>query len=183
LADTHDHAPRRPTRRQLLSLAAAGSTAAAITAVTDSGAGTASAQAIEPIVGSWLSVYHRSSGEVITGLLTLHGDGTFVSTASDHLSRSPAHGHWMRLGDHQYAYSVSSLSFDSTGDYTGITALDGEITVDPSGKTWTSISRVNYYDASGNLFRTTSSEATAVRLPLLRRTDPAPPTIDLPSSQ
>jgi hypothetical protein len=174
---THDSAPRRPTRRQLLSLATAGSTAAAIAAVASSAPDSAAAEANEPIVGSWLSVYHRSSGEVLTGLLTLHADGTFVSTASDHLTRGPAHGHWMSVGNNQYAYSVLSINMDSAGDYSGMTALDGDITVDPSGQSWTSISRVNYYDASGTLFRTTSSLATASRVPLLRRTDPTPSSI------
>ena len=171
------------TRRRMLALAATGGAATAIAAAAGSAPEKASAQASEPVVGSWLSVYHRSSGETITGLLTLHADGTFVSTGSDHLTRGPAHGHWSSLGNNVYAYSVLSMAFDTSGTYAGITALDGEITVDPGETTWASSSRVNYYDASGNLYRTTSSLASAQRIPLLRLSDPAPQMLFLPNGQ
>jgi hypothetical protein len=163
----------------MLSMAATSGAAAAIVVMTGSEPDQAAAQSSEPITGSWLSVYHRSSGETITGLLTLHADGTFVSTGSDHLSRGPAHGHWSSLGNNVYAYSVLSMAFDTSGNYAGITALDGEITVDPGGTTWASTSRVNYYDASGNLYRTTSSLASAQRIPLLRLSEPAPQNLFL----
>jgi hypothetical protein len=173
-------APKRPTRRQLLSLAATGGAAAAIGAVAGSEPPPVSAQSTEPIVGSWLSVYHRSSGETITGLLTLHGDGTFVSSASDHATRGPAHGHWTSLGNNVYGYSVLSINVDGNS-FVGITALDGEITVDSTGTTWTSTSRVNYYDANGRLYRQTMSQASAQRIPLLRLNQPAPQMLFSPS--
>jgi hypothetical protein len=169
------------TRRRVLSLAATSGAAAAIAAVAGSAPSPAAAQSNEPIVGSWVSTYHRSSGETIVGLLTLHADGTFVSTGSDHLTRGPAHGHWSSLGNNVYAYSVFSMAFDTTGAYSGITALDGEITVDDTGKTWMSNSRVNYYDADGNLYRQTTSLATAQRIPLLLLTDPPPQVLFTPS--
>jgi hypothetical protein len=180
LDDVVTGARRRATRRRLLSLAAGGGAAAAIAVAAGSTPPDVSAQATEPIVGSWLSVYHRSSGETITGLLTLHADGTFVSSASDHATRGPAHGLWTSLGNNVYGYSVLSINVDG-GNFVGITALDGEITVDSTGTTWTSTSRVNYYDANGSLYRQTTSLASAQRIPLLRLDQPAPQMLFSPS--
>ena len=179
MAGNHQRMPRRPTRRQLLSLARVSGTIAAV-AATGLNAESVLAQANDPLVGSWMSIFHRSTGEVLSGLLTFHADGTVINATSDQLTGSPSHGHWRSLGSGQYSYSVMRLNVDADGNFAGFRAIDADVTLDPTGASWTSVSRTNYYDPTGTFVRTLTSTVAASRIPLLLRTDPIAPTV-LPS--
>jgi hypothetical protein len=170
MAGRTDGTSSRRTRRRLLALAVAGGAAAAIAA--GSQPGPAMAQASEPLIGSWMSVFTLSTGEILSGLLTFHSDGTIVNATSDHSTGTTSHGHWQRVGDGQYAYSVMRIDVDPSGNFDGFRAIDADVTLDPTGKSWTSVSRTNFYDSSGNFVRTLTSTVTAHRIPLLRQTDP-----------
>jgi hypothetical protein len=151
-------------------MAAAGGAAAAVAGVA--GAGTASAGAPQTLVGTWYAVYKRTPGDQLAGMWTFHADGTLVTTGSDHLTRTPSHGYWISLGNNQFASSVVGINIDSAGNFAGTTAVDTDVTLDPTGTIQNNISRVSFYDASGNLTGTTTSVATARRLSLVRRSDP-----------
>jgi hypothetical protein len=174
-----DSMPQRSTRRRLLALAAAGGTAAAI--VTASRSGPVLAQSNEPLVGTWISVLTRTTGDVFSALLTFHADGTVVNATSDHAAGTPSHGHWQSLGNGQYAYSVMRINLDANGKFAGFRAIDADITMGPTDKTWTSTSRTNFYDTLGNFLNSLTSTAMANRVPLLRMTDPIPQSV-MPAS-
>jgi hypothetical protein len=176
LADVRNRSPKHPSRRRFLSLAVAGGTALAA-AAGGAPVEPAAAQAADPLVGSWMSVYHRSTGELLSGLLTFHADGTVINATSDQLSGSTSHGHWRSLGRGEYAYSVMRIEIDPEGNFAGFRAIDADVTLDPSGSNWTSMSRTSYYDVSGALLRTLTSTATANRIPFQRRTDPIPQNV------
>jgi hypothetical protein len=173
-----DHqGPRRITRRGVLLTAAAGAGSAVVATAAARG-DAASAQSNNPLVGSWLCTYNRSTGEVLTGLLTFHENGTVVNSTSDHLAGGTSHGTWIDLGNGLYAYSVIRLSVDAAGNYAGTRAVDSDLTVDPSGNSWTSVSRTIFYDTSGTLVRMLTSTGTASRVAVVRRTEPRPQSID-----
>jgi hypothetical protein len=136
------------------------------------------AQSNDPIVGSWLCTYNRSNGEVLTGLLTFHENGTVVNSTSDHLTGGTSHGTWTNLGNGLYAYSVIRLSVDAAGNFSGTRAVDADLTVDPAGNGWTSASRTIFYDTSGTLVRMLTSTGTASRIAVVRRTEARPQNID-----
>jgi hypothetical protein len=174
---------KRPTRRQLLSIAAAGAVAAAGANASVAHAGASSGVSpseYDPLVGTWLAVYQRSPGSRLWGIWTYHGDGTLVTTGSDHPTRTPSHGGWRNLGNNQYQSSVIGVNVDSSGNTTGFTTVDTDFTLDSSGDLQNNISRVAFYDANGILTQEVVSKATAVRYPFGRRSDPTPQTLGTP---
>jgi hypothetical protein len=177
LAGILESVVRRATRRHFLSTAIAGGAAVTLAGLAGSRAGGVSAQANDPLVGSWMTNYNRSTGEQLTGLLTFHENGTVVNSLSDHLTGTTSHGTWTSLGNNQYAYSVLRLDIDSTGNYAGIRAVDADVTVDPTGNSWTSASRTTFYDTSGNFMRMLTSTGMAKRIPVVRKNDPAPQSL------
>jgi hypothetical protein len=162
-----DHLGGRPTRRAALAAIAAGGVAIAAGSVTNSTP--VSAQANEPLVGSWMSIYHRSTGEVLTGLVTFHDNGTVINSTSDHLTGGTSHGSWTSLGSGQYAYSVLRLDVDTEGNYSGIRTVDSDVSFDPTSDSWSSVSQTNFYDIDGNLIRTLTTMGAASRIPVVRR--------------
>jgi hypothetical protein len=127
---------KRPTRRQLLSIAAAGAVVAAGADASVAHAGASSGVSpseYDPLVGTWLAVYQHSPGSRLWGIWTYHGDGTLVTTGSDHPTRTPSHGGWRNLGNNQYQSSVIGVNVDSTGNTTGFTTVDTDFTLDSSG--------------------------------------------------
>jgi hypothetical protein len=173
---------KRPTRRQLLSMATAGAAAAAAVSLAGADAATVSAGSGPTLVGSWFAVYKRTPGDQLMGIWTYHADGTLVTTGSDHLTRTPSHGHWVSLGNNQFASTVVGINVDAAGNFAGTTEVDTDITLDATGNVQNNISRVSFYDASGDLTGSVSSAATARRMPLVRRTDPVPQAMNVQTS-
>jgi hypothetical protein len=167
MSELRNNAPGKSSRRKVLGMIAAGGIAAAAGSTTNPVE--VSAQSLDPLVGAWMSTYHRSTGEILTGLVTFHDNGTVINSTSDHLSGGTSHGSWSSLGNGQYAYSVLRLDVDLEGNYSGIRAVDSDVTIDPSGNGWTSVSQTNFYDIDGNLIRALTTMGAASRIPVVRR--------------
>jgi hypothetical protein len=171
------------TRRRLLSMAAAGALAAAAADAPVARAGSpggVSPSEYDPLVGTWLAVYQRTPGSKLWGIWTYHGDGTLVTTGSDHPTRTPSHGMWRNLGNNKYQSSVIGVNVDSSGNTTGFTTVDTDFVLDSSGDLQNNISRVTFYDANGNLTQEVVSKATAMRYAFGHRSDPTPQVLSTP---
>jgi hypothetical protein len=129
-----------------------------------------------------LGNFSRSDGQMIIILLTVHENGSLVTSSSDHLAGSTSHGTWMALGNNQYAYSQVRMNIDPAGNYVGVRTIDADVMVDPSGNTWTSTTRISFYDTGGNFVQTITSSGTGSRVPLTRTSDTRPGTFTLPPS-
>jgi hypothetical protein len=178
MASRRDPSSRRPTRRQLLSMAAAGGAAVAAGLT---GTRNASADLNDSIVGTWFATYERPAGTRHLGMWTYHADGTVVGTSDSHLSQTPGHGAWMSLGNNQFAQSSIEILVDAAGNFAGTRQSSTDITFDPAQDLLHNMSRVNSYDASGNLVESVSTNASAKRLPFIRLSDPVPPAINATS--
>jgi hypothetical protein len=130
------------------------------------------------LVGTWYATYKRTPGDQLAGMWTFHADGTAVTTGSDHATRTPSHGYWESLGGDKYATMVMGINIDSNGKFTGTTRVDTDVTLDPTGNVQNNISRVSFYDASGNLTGEVTSVATATKVPFIHRSDPNPQTMN-----
>jgi hypothetical protein len=173
-----DLAGKLPTRRQLLAIAAAGGAAAAA-GVT--GTRKASAVLNDSIVGTWFATYEHPASTRHLGMWTYHADGTVVGTSDSHLSQTPGHGAWMSLGNNQFAQSSIEILVDAAGNLAGTRQSSTDITFDPAQDLLHNMSRVNSYDASGNLVESVNTSASAKRLPFMRLSDPIPPAINATS--
>jgi hypothetical protein len=168
----------RSTRKQLLSIAAASAVAAATDATIARAGSTndVSSSEYDPIVGSWLVAFNRPvAGYRGWGIWTFHGDGTVVSKGSEFPTNTTLHGHWRNLGGGQYAHSVVAVNVDASGNATGFTTVDTDITGQPQN-----ISRIAVYDTNGYLTQQEEAQSTATKLPIVRRTDPTRQTLNLP---
>lgn len=177
MTEKREQHPGHQTRRRLLSIAAAVGVAAAAGLAGKSG-DQASAGYGMGLVGTWYATYKRTPGDQLAGMWTFHADGTAVTTGSDHATRTPSHGYWESLGGDKYATMVMGINIDSNGKFTGTTRVDTDVTLDPTGNVQNNISRVSFYDASGNLTGEVTSVATATKVPFIHRSDPNPQTMN-----
>jgi hypothetical protein len=69
--------------------------------------------------GSWILDILVAAGQRRTTLLTFTPEGGVVTTGSDHPTRSPGFGAWMRTGDRQFVATWRQLLFDANGAYVG----------------------------------------------------------------
>ena len=169
----------RSTRRRILSLGLAGGATMVGAGLEAARAGGTSAQPNDPFVGAWLGNFSRSDGQMIAILLTVDDNGTLVTSSSDHLAGSSSHGKWTSLGNNQYAYSQVRMNTDPAGNYAGIRAIDADVSIDSSGNAWTSTTKINFYDTSGNFLQSVTSSGTGTRIPLYRMTDSRPQTFSI----
>jgi hypothetical protein len=66
------------------------------------------------LVGTWIQEVILPDRRIVN-YTTFFSDGTLVGTNSDHLTRSPFHGVWVRTGDRQFAVTQFRLVFDTLG--------------------------------------------------------------------
>jgi hypothetical protein len=168
------------TRRRLLTLALAGGAAAAGAGLQSSRPSKISAQGYDPFVGAWHGNFSRSDGQMIAILQTVDENGTLITSSSDNLAGSSSHGHWKSLGNNQYSYSQVRMNTDVAGNYSGLRAIDADVTLDSSGNTWTSTTKITFYDMNGNVAQTITSSGTGVRIPFYNTPDTRPQAYPIP---
>jgi hypothetical protein len=117
---------------------------------------------------------------MIAILQTVDENGTLITSSSDNLAGSSSHGHWKSLGNNQYSYSQVRMNTDASGNYSGLRAIDADVTLDSSGNTWTSTTKITFYDMNGNVAQTITSSGTGVRIPFYNTTDTRPPAYPIP---
>lgn len=126
----------------------------------------ASAQLVPILEGSWVSDVRPEDPAQPRNITfwTFTGDGSLISSNRDHPTRGPAHGTWIRTGDHEFAVTFLRLIFDDQGTFAGTQKLRGQITVNQNTDEFTSRSMSEIFDAQGNLLRTGATIGTAQRI-------------------
>jgi len=90
------------------------------------------------LVGTWIV----TSGSVPNGaLLMVLPDGGVVRTGTSHPTQSPGMGRWQQVDDAVYDVTYRALRFDSAGMYIGQLKSLYQITLDPSGDSFTGLFR------------------------------------------
>jgi len=167
--------PRAATRRRLLRWMAGGGAAVAAAAVGGAQAGTVEAQAAPGPEGSWMGVVTRPDLPPLVTLYTYTADGGLIETSTDHPTRSPAHGAWVRTANGQIATTAWRLVFDTSGNFMRTQKISSLVRVSAAGDEFSGQSRVEFYDLGGNLVQstTTASSAKRIRAELPPATPPA----------
>jgi hypothetical protein len=181
---------RRPTRRQLLSMAAVGAATAAVAEASVARAGSSSGVSpseYDPLVGSWLVTYGLTSGGDLVsskqwGVWTYRGDGTLVAWANNPLNptHSTGHGHWRNLGNNKHQNSLIGVDVDPSATPNGFAKVDMDLALDPSGDLHNLLARIAFYDAGGNLTRESAGKGSAKRVDFTQRGEQVPKVLDLP---
>jgi hypothetical protein len=118
--------------------------------------------------GTWrvqVSIRDCASGAELRNfpaMLTFAQGGTLTETTTGFppTVRSPGHGVWYFLGDHNYRGISEAFLFSPTGVWIGTQRLTQSIEIAPSGDELNSTATNEIFDTFGNL--TTSGCATAV---------------------
>jgi hypothetical protein len=127
-------AERRLNRRQALlgaGVVSAGALAALMPAATVAADGDS-----RGLEGVWLIEVTPEGGTLAPHhVLALHtkGGGVVITSSNPPNGVSPSLGAWERTGDHQYRETFDSITFDSSGQMTGLLQVRTETTVDEAG--------------------------------------------------
>ncbi len=113
----------------------------------------ASAQA-QQLAGSWLVTGGRNSTP--NDLNTFFSDGNMVGANTEHLTRTPNHGAWVRTGDRQFAYTHWRFLFDASGAWIGTRKVRGQLTLHESLNEYTAQTGSETYDLEGTLVQATN---------------------------
>src|SRR5690349_16232970 len=107
---------RSATRRAVLRGASAAALGGAVLSATVAPVG-AQGQTEPGLTGSWL-VTNSAPGSVANGtLVTFIPGGAFIRAGTAHLSETPGHGAWRRIGDNQYEITYYTIRFDAAGAF------------------------------------------------------------------
>ena len=86
--------------------------------------------------GAWLIQVTPEGGTLAPHrvlALRTKGGGVVITSSNPPNSVSPGLGAWERTGDHQYREIFDSITFDSSGQMTGLLQVRTETTVDEAG--------------------------------------------------
>lgn len=136
-------AERRLNRRE--ALLGAGVVSAGVLAGMMPAAAVAADDESRGLEGAWLIQVTPEGGTVAPHqVLALHtkGGGVVITSSNPPNSVSPGLGAWERTGDHQYREIFDSITFDSSGQMTGLLQVRTETTVDEAGDHQTGRARI-----------------------------------------
>jgi len=109
----------------------------------------------QELVGTWIQEVILPDRRIVN-YTTFFSDGTLVGTNSDHLTRSPFHGVWVRTGDSQFTVTQFRLVFDTLGGPNAQQMkIRGEIAVDESGDQAAGRYFVEFFDPDENVVSST----------------------------
>ncbi len=148
-------------RKQIVVIAAA--LAATTSLVCGQGKQSAASTENQPIVGTWQVLRHGV--DCVTGnrlnpdfptLMTVNRGGTLnadgLAPGDTPGLVTTEHGNWSRLpGTHSYTVRDVSYGYDETGAFTGRGEITATVTLATGGATFTADTKVDVYDAGGNL--------------------------------
>jgi len=150
----------RLSRRSAVRFAGIGTLGAALAGVAGRTAERVSAAPGNNITGSWEA---QTDDPIRFALQTFTIDGGFISTHGQHLSRTPAHGAWVQTGEGRFFAELVNYGFQSGATATRrVTRLD--ITLDPSGNSYTANDSVEEFDLAGNSLGTNVHTSSATRI-------------------
>jgi hypothetical protein len=100
---------------------------------------------------------------------------TEESVARDQIYSTAGHGAWIRQDDGSYAFTVLFLYFDAAEENWGTLTVDGVVTLDPSGDSFTGTFLAAATDEDGGPLLTTEEEPLSGARIIPRSRDAAPP--------
>lgn len=118
------------------------------------------------IVGFW-KVTFTSGGQVVDqGFNQWHSDGTEILSDT---ANGPAHGNicmgaWTKTGSRTYKLNHFGLSFDSNGNFTGITQTREQLAVARGGNSFSGSFSIDFFDLSGNVIMHIDGEVAGTRI-------------------
>jgi hypothetical protein len=159
-----DNEANRSTRRDLLRWGAGGG--AAITGAALLGGlhtGSVSAQAADPIVGSWIVAVTGGSDPNERHIASLNADGVSSVTNTPYSPPDPMQGAdamasystnglgvWTATGAGQYRIVFVSIDTDTSGNFMDTSPVTVAVTLSSDGASFTGTYRVAVRDADGN---------------------------------
>src|SRR5947208_329614 len=99
---------QRLTRRAAVRVAGAGAVSAALAGAAGGVADRVMAAPGNDITGSWEA---QTQDPIVFALQTFTIDGGFIATHGLHLSRTPAHGAWVRTGENRFLAELVNYGF------------------------------------------------------------------------
>ncbi|MBI3951390.1 MAG: hypothetical protein HY314_13145 [Acidobacteria bacterium] len=115
--------------------------------------------------GSWIATVTPTGGQApFKALLTFTTDGGLIQTDTSPEFETPGHGEWVRTGDRQFTIGFVNLLFDDQGEFGGTKEIRENITLNDTSDEYTGVSRVDFFDANGNLIRSTSARTQGTRI-------------------
>jgi hypothetical protein len=139
---------RSTTRRAVLRGAGAAALGGAALSLTAAPAG-AQGQNEAGLTGSWLVTNGVPGSTPNATLVTFIPGGAFIRAGTAHLSETPGHGAWRRVGDSDYEITYYTIRFDATGAFNGHRKTFLLATVDPTGMTFNARTRTVTIEADG----------------------------------
>ena len=117
----------------------------------------------EGIEGSWMSDVTTGSDQRRSNLLTFAPDGSLAMTGSEHLTRGPGHGRWVRIGDREFLTTTWALRFDRDGNYIGKIRTRSLFTLNEAGDQYSARTLVDFFDVQGNPERSNTATSQGIR--------------------
>jgi hypothetical protein len=134
-------------------------------AMLASRAAVAHAQPGRSLEGSWmLDVNVLTTGTRRSTLLTFTPDGGVVTTGSDHPTRSPGFGSWVRSGEGEFVATWGQLVFDQEGKYVGKFRNRLRMTLNEAGDRLELEGQPETFDLEGNLLTSNRTQTVGARI-------------------
>jgi hypothetical protein len=135
----------------------AGAAAGAALAMTQVGQAAAAQDDGTPgIVGTWIvnGVPLAPTGVPNSTFVNFIPGGGFTRGGISHPTESPGFGAWRQVAESEFEFTYQVDQFDKTGTFVGYRKAWARMTVDPSGMTWSGMSRGLLTDVNGKETRT-----------------------------
>jgi hypothetical protein len=160
------------SRRALLKAGGLLSGAAAMLTLSAPRARASVAAEGQELVGTWVQDVTTPDRRIVN-FTTFSADASLIATNSDHLTRSPFHGVWVRTGDRQFAVTQWRLVFDELGGQNvQRQKVRGEITVNETLDEATARYWVEFLDPDGNLVSSVATGGQLRRIKVEAMPDP-----------
>jgi hypothetical protein len=143
--------PRGTTRRALLRNAGGATVVAgAILGIRNVSAARAQDDESTGLIGSWRLTGAAPGSRPNTVLATFLPGGVFMRAGNTHPTETPGFGAWKQVSDDRFEATYMVVQFDTAGTIIGHRKAWLDVTLNPSGMSWTGRTRAATIDLSGN---------------------------------
>jgi hypothetical protein len=101
-------------------------------------------------IGSWRVTNAAPGSQPNSVLVTFIPGGVFLRAGTTHPTESPGFGAWRQVGDNRFEVTYMVVQFDKAGTFIGHRKSWLDVTLNPSGMSWTARTRGATIDPSGN---------------------------------
>jgi hypothetical protein len=102
------------------------------------------------LIGSWGVTNGTAGSQPNAVLVNFIPGGIFMRAGTTHPTESPGFGAWRQVDDSRFEVTYMVVQFDKTGTFIGHRKAWLDVTVNPSGMSWTARTRGATIDPSGN---------------------------------